>query len=198
MSKQLTFSEATLGWRFAHTEIFLKNFTKQWELLQDVQIKNLDEFWNINEATGEWLDEIGRVFDTDRVQTVGEDAFMLNVSKLNEQDSKLNGTEGNISDNLYRKIILLRAYSVSKLFTMQNIADVFSSVFGENNIKIEFRENTDRFGNYKDRYFRILLTFRDAETIRDFYGMQQTHPMLFVGKPMGVGYNFEVTYDPNL
>lgn len=198
MAKELTFSEATLGWRFAHTEIFLKHFIKQWELLQDVQIKNLDEYWNINAATGTWLNQLGEIFDTARVQTLGENAFMLNVSQLNDPDSRLNGRLEDVADELFRKIILLRSLSVNKLFSMKNIAEDLYEVFGRDQIKVEFRENTDNFDNYKAQYFRILLTFKDSEMIRMFGGMQKTHPMLFIGKPMGVSYHIYVSWDPDL
>lgn len=198
MSKELTFSEATLGWRFAHTEIFLKHFIKQWELLQDVQIKNLDEYWNINEAVGQWLSQIGEIFDTPRVQTLGANAFMLNVSQLNDSDSRLNGTIEDIEDDLFRKIILIRSLSAHKLFSMKNIADSLYEAFGSDQIKVEFKENVDNFGNYKPRYFQIILTFKDSEMIRAFSGMQKTHPMLFIGKPMGVSYNIYIVYDPDM
>ena len=198
MAKELTFSEATLGWRFAHTEIFLKNFIKQWELLQDVQIKNLDEYWNINAATGEWLKQLGEIFDTSKVQTIGENAFMLNVSRLNDSDSRLNGNIEDVADDLFRKIILIRSLSVNKLFSMKNIADSLYNAFGRDQIKVEFRENTDNFDNPVPRFFRILLTFKDSEMIRMFNGMQLLHPMLFIGKPMGVSYHIYVNWDPNL
>lgn len=199
MAKELTFSEATLGWRFAHTDIFLKHFIKQWELLQDVQIKNLDEYWNINEATGQWLNQIGELFDTGRVETTTADAFMLNVSRLNDPDQgHLNGTIEETEDDMFRKIILIRALSVNKLFSMKNIAESLYEVFGRDQIKVEFRENTTDQGLSKDRYFRVLLTFKDSDTIRAFNGMLLLHPMLFIGKPMGVSYNIYVAYDPNM
>lgn len=199
MAKELTFSEATLGWRFAHTDIFLKHFIKQWELLQDVQIKNLDEYWNINEATGQWLNQIGELFDTGRVETTTADAFMLNVSQLNDPDQgHLNGTIEETEDDLFRKIILIRALSVNKLFSMKNIAESLYEVFGRDQIKVEFRENTTDQGLSKDRYFRVLLTFKDSDMIRAFNGMLLLHPMLFIGKPMGVSYNIYVAWDPNM
>lgn len=198
MSKQLTFSEATLGWRFAHTERFLKHFIKQWELLQDVQIKNLDEYWNINAATGQWLKQLGEVFDTVKVQTLGENGFMLNVSALNDSQYILNGTPTDVEDDLFRKIILLRSFSVNKLFSMKNIADNLYEAFGTNNIKVEFRENTTNQGLPKDRFFRILLAFKELDMLRMFVAMQLLYPRLLIGKPMGVDYRIEVTHDPNL
>lgn len=198
MAKELTFSEATLGWRFAHTEIFLKNFIKQWELLQDVQIKNLDEYWNLDAATGAWLNQLGEIYDTVRVQTLGEDAFMLNVSKLNDSESKLNGTIEDVADDLFRKIILIRSLSINKLFSMKNIAETLYEVFGEDNIRVEFRENTDSLGNYQPQHFRVLLTFKNSDMIRMFNGIEKTHPMLFIGKPMGVSYHVYVSYDPDI
>lgn len=199
MAKELTFSEATLGWRFAHTDIFLKHFIKQWELLQDVQIKNLDEYWNINEATGKWLNQIGELFDTARVETVSEDAFLLNVSRLNvPEEARLNGKNEEVEDDLFRKLILVRSLSVNKLFSMKNIAETLYEVFGRDQIKVEFRENTTSQGIAKDRYFQLLLTFKDSDMIRAFNGMRLLRPNLFLGKPMGVSYDIYVIYDPNL
>lgn len=199
MAKELTFSEATLGWRFAHTDIFLKHFIKQWELLQDVQIKNLDEYWNINEATGKWLNQIGELFDTARVETVSEDAFLLNVSRLNvPEEARLNGKNEEVEDDLFRKLILVRSLSVNKLFSMKNIAETLYEVFGRDQIKVEFRENITSQGIAKDRYFQLLLTFKDSDMIRAFNGMRLLRPNLFLGKPMGVSYDIYVIYDPNL
>ena len=199
MSKELTFSEATLGWRFAHTQIFLKHFIKQWELLQDVQIKNLDEYWNLNEATGTWLNQLGEIFDTQRVFATSPDAFMLNVSHLNDPDkAHLNGITEEIVDELFRKLILIRSLSVNKLFSMKNVADSLYEVFGEDQIKVEFIENITNQGIPKDRYFQILLTFKDNEMLRMFNGMRLLQPHLFIGKPMGVSYDVYVFYNPNL
>ena len=199
MAKELTFSEATLGWRFAHTDIFLKHFIKQWELLQDVQIKNLDEYWNINEATGKWLSQIGELFDTARVETVSEDAFLLNVSRLNiPEEARLNGQNEEVEDGLFRKLILVRSLSVNKLFSMKNIAETLYDVFGLDQIKVEFRENITSQGIAKDRYFQLLLTFKDGDMMRAFNGMRLLRPNLFLGKPMGVSYDIYVIYDPNL
>lgn len=199
MAKELTFSEATLGWRFAHTDIFLKHFIKQWELLQDVQIKNLDEYWNINEATGKWLNQIGELFDTARVETISEDAFLLNVSRLNvPEEARLNGKNEEVGDDLFRKLILVRSLSVNKLFSMKNIAETLYEVFGRDQIKVEFRENTTSQGIAKDRYFQLLLTFKDSDMIRAFNGMRLLRPNLFLGKPMGVSYDIYVNLRPKL
>lgn len=199
MAKELTFSEATLGWRFAHTDIFLKHFIKQWELLQDAQIKNLEDYWNINEATGKWLNQIGELFDTARVETVSEDAFLLNVSRLNvPEEARLNGINEEVEDDLFRKLILVRSLSVNKLFSMKNIAETLYEVFGRDQIKVEFRENITSQGVAKDRYFQLLLTFKDGDMIRAFNGMRLLRPNLFLGKPMGVSYDIYVEYDPDL
>lgn len=198
MSKQLTFSEATLGWRFAHTEIFLKNFIKQFELLQDVQIKNLDEFWNIKTATGLWLRELGAIFHVPNPQITGENAFVLDVNKMDDDSIVLDGTTSDMADDLYRNVILIRSICAMKLFSMKNIADAFYQAFGEENIKIEFRENTDVLNQPEERYFRILLTFKDENIAKLFAQMQDSLPNVLIGKPMGVKYDIFITIDPNL
>lgn len=198
MTKQLTFSEATLGWRFAHTEIFLKHFIKQWELLQDVQIKNLDEFWNITDAVGLWLRELGAIFHVPNPQVIGDDAFVLDIDMMDIDSVVLDGTLADLADEMYRKVILIRSISTMKLFSMKNIADAIYQAFGEDQVKVEFRENTDVMGNPKPMYFRLLLTFKDPEIAKLFAGMQESLPNILIGKPMGVSYDVFVTYDPTV
>lgn len=198
MSKELTFSSATLGWRFSHTEIFLKHFVKQWELLQDVQLKNLDEYWNLNVATGEWLKQLGATFHVDKPQILSGNAFILDIDRLDDESVFLDGTNEDIADDIFRKIIILRSISTRKLFSMKNIADNLYSAFGTDKIKVEFRENTDLNDQPKERYFRLLLTFKDAGMIKLFIGLQETFPLILIGKPMGVSYDIYVEHDPNL
>lgn len=198
MTKQLTFSSATLGWRFAHTEIFLKHFVKQWELLQDVQIKNLDEYWNINAATGDWLKQIGSIFHIERPQVLSGDAFVLDIDMLDDPEVFLDGALDDIADDIFRKMIILRSISTMKLFSVKNIADNLYEAFGRDQIKVEIFENRDINGNYKDRYFRMLLTFKNTAMIKLFVGLQETFPLILIGKPMGVSYDIFIAYDPNL
>jgi hypothetical protein len=198
MSKTLTFSEATLGWRFSHTTIFLRHFIKQWELLQDVQIKNLDEFWNIKEAVGQWLWELGNIFHVPNQQIKGKNAFVLDIDKMDDSSVVLDGTLEDMEDALYRKIITIRTNSTMKLFSMKNIADAIYQALGADQVKVEFRENTDNLGVVKPMYFRILLTFKDPEITKLFAGMQDTLPNILIGKAMGVSYDVEVKCDPNL
>ena len=198
MAKELTFSSATLGWRFSHTEIFLQNFIKQWELLQDVALKNLDEYWNINVARGEWLKQLGATFHVAKPQILSGDAFILDIDKLDDEAVVLDGTSEDIADEIFRKIIILRSISTMKLFSIKNIAENIYEAFGRDQIRVEFKENTDVNDNPKDRYFRLILTFKDTEMIKLFIGLQETFPLILIGKPMGVSYDIYVEYDPNL
>ena len=184
MAKELTFSSATLGWRFAHTEIFLNHFIKQWELLQDVPIKNLDEYWNLESASGIWLKQIGEIFHVQKPQVLSGNAFVLNIDQLNNTEVVLNGTPEDIADKLFRSLIVLRSISSMKLFSMKNIAENFYHAFGKDSVKVEFKENTDREGNPVLRYFRLIITFKDKTLIKVFVGLQQIHPLILIGKPM--------------
>lgn len=198
MAKQLTFSEATLGWRFAHTEIFLKHFIKQWELLQDVQIKNLDEYWNISAAKGDWLKEIGAIFHIPRPQVLSGEAFVLDIDMLDDPEVFLDGALEDIGDIFFRKLIILRSISTMKLFSIKNIAENLYEAFGRDQVKVEIFENSDVNGNYKERYFRLKLTFKNSDMIKLFVGLQETYPLILIGKPMGVSYDIYVEHDPNL
>lgn len=196
--KELTFNSTTLGWRFSHTEIFLQHFIKQWELLQDVGIKNLDEFWNIESASGTWLKTIGIDFHIERPQVLDGNMFILNLDRLNDPDVFLNGTPQDLADSLFRMVILMRSLSTMQLFTMPNIANTFTEVFGAENVKVEFRENTDLNDQPRERYFRMLIWFKRREDAKVFVGLQETNPLILIGKPMGIGYDIYAEYDPNL
>ena len=198
MAKELTFSSATLGWRFAHTDIYLRHFIKQWELLQDVQIKNLDEYWNINSATGEWLRQLGNIFHVDKPQILSGEAFILDIDQMDDPSVFMDGSMEDIADALFRKLILIRSASTMRLFSIPNIAENLYEAFGQDQIKVEVFENTDDQGNYRERYFRLLVTFKDTEMIKLFRGLQETFPLILIGKPMGVSYDIYVDYDPNL
>ena len=198
MAKELTFSSATLGWRFAHTDIFLRHFIKQWELLQDVALKNLDEYWNISAASGNWLKQIGTIFDIERPQLLSDDAFMLDVDQLDDPNKILDGTIEDMADDLFRKIILLHASTVNRLFSIPNVAQNLYQVFGQNQIKVEFFENIDSLGNPKDRYFQLKITFKDLEMLKLCVALQDTLPHALIGKPMGVSYDVYFEHDPNL
>lgn len=198
MSKQLTFSAATLGWRFTHTDIFLRHFIKQWELLQDVALKNLDEYWNINKAKGEWLKQIGALFDIEKAQMLSDNAFMLDVDKLDDPDKILDGTIEPMPDDIFRKIILLHTSNVNKLFSIPNIAENLFQVFGRDQIKIEFFENVDTLGNPKNRYFQLKITFKDLQMLKLCIELQDALPHALIGKPMGVSYDIYFDYDPNI
>jgi len=194
MSKELTFSSATLGWRYAHTDIFLRHFIKQWELLQDVQLKNLDEYWNIAAASGEWLKQIGAAFHIQKPQILSGNAFILDIDMLDDPSVILDGTSEDIADDVFRKIIILRSISTMKLFSIKNIAENLYNAFGREQITVEIFENTDINGNYKDRYFRLNLKFQNIETIKIFIGLQEMFPLILIGKPMGVSYDIYVEH----
>lgn len=198
MAQELAFSEATLGWRFSHTKIFLRHFIEQWKLLQDVQLKNLDDYWNINQAGGQWLDQIGELFSLSRPVGLAGDQFILDMDRLDDESAVLDGDTLDILDNMFRMLLLIRNREPMKLFTMPNIAGIMTEIFGEGNIKVEFRENTDLNGNYKPQYFRILLTFKSAQDYRLFTSIQTTNPTIFFGRPMGVSYDIYCDYDPDL
>lgn len=198
MAKELTFSSATLGWRFSHTDIFLRNFIKQWELLQDVQLKNLDEYWNINVATGDWLQQLGNIFNVGNKQVLSEDAFMLDVDRLDDPDRCLDGHVVAMADALYRKIILLQVASTMKMFSIPNIVNNIYNAIGTDQVKVEIIENIDGQGNHKDMFFQLVLTFKSLDYVKLFHGFNLILPHGLIGKPMGVRYDVYIKYDPNL
>lgn len=194
--KSLTLNLTTMGWRFAHTPIFSKNFVEQCNLFQDVALQNLDEFYNIDAAQGVWLDMIGNIFNLKRPYGINGNQFVLNLDKLNDPTVVLNGYPESVSDNIYRILIKMRAASKNKLFTMKNIKEMLETVLGADNVNVQFRENTNVLEQYVPRYFRVLLTFRDALTAKIFLGLIDMNPDL-LGKPMGYHYDIYCSYDPN-
>ena len=194
--KSLTLNYTTLGWRFMHTKIFAAYFVGLWELVQDVALRNLDEFYNVDAAEGRWLDMIGNIFNLRRPFGISGNQFVLDIDRLDDPDVVLDGLAESVQDNLYRTLIKLRGASKNKLFTMQNIADMLKDILGRDQVIVEFRENTDQNGNYVPRYFRLLLTFKDSTVAKIFIGLVDLNPDI-LGKPMGYHYNIYCYWDPN-
>lgn len=194
--KSLTLNMTTCGWRFMHTTIFAAYFIGLWELTQDVALRNLDEFYNINAAKGRWLDMIGNIFNLQRPFGISGNQFILDIDRLDDPEVILDGFPESVQDDLYRTLIQLRAASKNKLFTMKNIADMITDILGRDQVIVQFRENTDQNGNYVPRYFRILLTFKNSLVAKTFIGLVDLNPEI-LGKPMGYHYDIYCNWDPD-
>lgn len=188
MARRLILNWITAGWRFENTKIFADHFRKQCELLQDVAIKNLDDYYNLPLAEGTWLDQIGEIYGLSRPYTLAGDQFILDLNMLDDPEVALDGNDGPLLDSLYRTLILLKSSSSSKLFCMKNIADNFKGLFGDD-IKVEFIENIDYYtGKVRPMYFQLKLYFKNASALRVFLQLVENNENL-VGKPMGVSYD---------
>lgn len=194
--KTLVLNWTTAGWRFQNTEIFAKDFVEKWKIMQDIQLKNLDEFFNIEEARNKWLDLIGEIFGVTRdyVRMRG-DAFVLDADQLDTPLTPLDGHEGEILDPLYRILIKLKTASTRKLFTMKNIRDVVYDILGEDSVTVEFIENVEPYSeNFKAQYFQLHLYFKSASIGKLFVYLINIFTNLF-DKPMGVSYEIFCHYD---
>lgn len=189
MSKSLILNWVTAGWRFENTKNFATHFKKQWELLQDVAFKNLDEYFNMNVAEGEWLNQIGTIYGLARPYALVGDQFILDLSALNDPNTVLNGNTGDILDSLYRTLIVLKSSSANKLFSMPNIKENFVGLFGEDEVKVEFIENVDYYTQLpRNMYFQLRLYFKSPTILKTFLSLIEVNPYL-LGKPMGVSYD---------
>lgn len=188
--KSLILNWTTAGWRFQNTSIFSKNFEEQWKLLQDVQIKNLDEYFNLDVAEGVWLDQVGELFGMSRdYKSLSGDQFTLDADQLDIPVIYLDGHSGALTDSLYRTLIKIKVDSSKKLFSMPNIRDNLIKILGEENIDVQFLENVDPYtGEYRPMYFQLKLLFKDAVQGKIFMSLLIGYPHLF-DKPMGVSYD---------
>jgi hypothetical protein len=195
--KTLTLNWTTAGWRFQNTEIFAKDFVEKWKLMQDIQLKNLDEFFNLDAASGEWLDIVGKIFGINRdyVRMRG-DAFILDYHKMDEDVSYLDGHEGEVIDPLYRVLIKLKTASSRKLFTMPNLRQIVLDLVGEENVRVEFIENVKPYtvDTFQAQYFQMHIYFLDPTYAGIFTLLITVFPELF-DKPMGVSYEIFCHYD---
>lgn len=198
MSNKLTYSEATLGWRFSHTDRFLKHFEGQIDLLQDLVINNLDHYWNIDEAKGVWLDKIGEIFGLKRPYGMSGTQFVLDVDRLDDPDVVLDGEATAVSDIMFRTLIKARNLQPGKLFCMRSIKETFEFLFGVGNVKVDFIENLDIHEEERPMYFRIKVTFKNPTDAKGFIGLQELNPFLLLGKPMAVSYDIYYEVDENM
>lgn len=194
---ELSWNPTTLSWKFEHTKIFAKHFYEQFRLLHGVMIENLDEYFNIDVANGDWLTKIGNLLALDRPFGADGTQFVWDIDKWDDPNVFWDGMIGNIIDPLFRVLIRLKENSKKKLFTMKNIAENLYTVFGKDRISIRFMENIDRLGNEKPMYFRILIDFKYSEDAKIFVGLLDVMPNALIGKPMGVFYEVDCTYSPD-
>ncbi len=187
--RSLVLNWVTAGWRFENTKIFAKHFEKQWELLQDVALRNLDEYFNLDIASGKWLDQVGTLYGLVRPYSLVGDEFILDVSRLDDPRDVLDGSTGEVLDSLYKTLIALKASSSGKLFTMKNIKDNIVGLLGEDEVKVEFIENIDYYTELpKPMYFQLKLFFKSSTVLRTFLSLLENNKHL-IGKPMGVSYD---------
>lgn len=189
MTTSLVLNWVTAGWRFENTKNFAKHFKKQWELLQDVALKNLDDYFNMDIAEGKWLDQIGTIYGLTRPYGLVGDEFVLDLSRMDDPRDVLDGNTDSVLDNLYRTLILLKSSSSNKLFSMLNIKDNIIGLFGEEEVKVEFIENVDYYTELpKEMYFQLRLYFKSSNILKTFLSLIDQNPHL-LGKPMGVSYD---------
>lgn len=189
MSTSLVLNWITAGWRFENTKNFGKHFEKQWELLQDVALRNLDEYFNLDVAEGEWLNQIGTVYGLSRPYALVGDQFILDISALDDPNEVLNGNTGEVLDSLYRTLILLKSSSSNKLFSMPNIKENIVGLFGADSVKVEFIENIDYYTQVaRPMYFQLRLYFKSPSVLKVFLSLIEENEHL-LGKAMGVSYD---------
>jgi hypothetical protein len=194
--KTLTLNWTTAGWRFRDTKIFAKDFVEKWKVMQDIQLKNLDEFYNLDEASGEWLDAVGSVFGITRdyVRCRG-DSFILDADKMDVDNTYLDGHEGELLDPLYRALIKLKTASSRKLFCMPNLRQIVVDLFGEENVEVKFIENKEPYSEtFRAQYFQMHIYFIDPTYAPAFVLLVNVFPNIF-DKPMGISYDVFCHYD---
>lgn len=135
---------------------------------------DLRNLYDIDKATGKWLDLIGANCNVPRWYAALNDAFTLDVDYLDDPTVVLDGKEGSINDAKYRALIKLSLFRRRKAFSIPNIYEVLMEAF--NPYSIDIIEG--------DATMTIDLVFADIGDLRVFNALYDIDNNL-LGRPTG-------------
>lgn len=135
---------------------------------------DLKNVYNLDNATGNWLNLIGDNCNVPRWYAALNDAFTLDVDYLDDPTIILDGNEGSINDAKYRALIKLSLFRRRKAFSIPNIYEVLKEAF--NPYSIDIIEG--------DATMTIDLVFANIADLRVFNALYEIDNNL-LGRPTG-------------
>lgn len=135
---------------------------------------DLRNVYDLDNATGKWLDLIGDNCNVPRWYAALNDAFTLDVDYLDDPTIVLDGLEGSINDFKYRALIKLSLFRRRKAFSIPNIYEVLDEAF--NPYSIDIVEG--------DGSMTINLVFSNIADLRVFNALYDIDNNL-LGRPTG-------------
>lgn len=135
---------------------------------------DLRNVYDLDKASGKWLDLIGANCNVPRWYAALNDAFTLDVDYLDDPTVVLDGKEGSINDAKYCALIKLSLFRRRKAFSIPNIYEVLMEAFHPYSIDIIEGDAT----------MTIDLVFSNIGDLRVFNALYNIDNNL-LGRPTG-------------
>jgi hypothetical protein len=141
---------------------------------------NLETFFDLDAATGDWLTKLAALFNVARVYSSAGDAFIWGYSRWGVD--YWGGTYQPIADTMLRALLKARIKRETPgIKSIDYIVGVFQDVFAPDYLAVS--EGT--------RSINIYIQIKDEVTFRNFVTIVDTDPKFF-GAPTGVKVEYFV------
>lgn len=88
------------------------------------------KFFDLNQATGTWLNKIGALYNINRPIGLNGSQFVLDVDALDDPEAILDGLTAALLDDFYRALIQMRLQTFLDFASVDSISDLFERMFG--------------------------------------------------------------------
>lgn len=167
-------SQNELLYQYADSPKMVALYQGLYDLFAMASPRDLMRIYDIDNATGKWLDFIGDICNVPRWYANFNDAFTLDIDYLDDPTVVLDGLAGSINDAKYRALIKLSIYRRNKPFSIPNIYEVLNEAFHPYSIDIIEGDGT----------MTIDLVFDTARDLRVFNALYNIDNNL-LGIPTG-------------
>lgn len=128
---------------------------------------NFYKFFDVDQATGIWLDKLGELYNYQRPFGLTGSVFVLDIDSLDDVTVLMDGLSAELVDAFYRTLLKLRQAGNRTMLSYQTIEETFEIAFGTDNVEVEIEDDYMSFTVYltfvNPLDVKVLLTILDIE-----------------------------------
>jgi len=168
-------------YQFRNAAGFTSMLDSMYTLISQMSPENLQNFLNIDDASGDWLTQLAGLFNVPRVLVGYTDAFILDVSTLDDTDV-LDGISTAVNDSMLKALLKARIKrNTTHTKTIEYIYDIFISTIAPDSIQI-----VESF-----KHIDLNITVTDPDKMRILSALLSYDPKWF-GCPAGVSVQYNI------
>lgn len=169
-----------LALRYNNSPMIRKLYDGLGAIIDNSSLWNFGNFFDVNQATGVWLDKLGTLYNLNRPIGLTGQVFVLDIDRLDDQGIRMDGFTESLSDAMFRSLFRLLTASYLVLPSVDTLVEFFQDVFGgEEQVRCEI---IDSF-----MYFEINLYFANPQYVKVLYTILDLNPRILGDFP-GVDY----------